>query len=317
MKKMIFSLMLGAGVVVGLTSMTQKSAQESFWYVNGEEYHWHEQPDVFAFRLTGGSIWQDAMDVHCVGKLLHRAQHRDKMNLIFFKRECTENERQTVKNVIEQHPMFEAEFPVITLFPHLSYKEAKWFALDNLLLVNFNHDSLSESKFNAFKQEFGLQQLNFPDAIFPDGYFTYIFEYNVQHQSPKTAIKLAREIYELHNGFVVNIQPNLINAYQEVSDDAQVVSDNQIKTTPPAKIEYIMIHKQNGTIKLMVDLKNNAPEANIKVYDLYGRMLYGFNAMSSKIEHDINISGFVCGIYFVSIENRKGEVMGMHRFVKI
>ncbi|HXH19442.1 MAG TPA: T9SS type A sorting domain-containing protein, partial [Chitinophagales bacterium] len=209
---------------------------------------------------------------------------------------------------------FESEFPVITSYPNLGYQSGAWFVLDDLLLVNFNPDSLNKNRFSEFKQDYGLEQLNFPDSVFPEGIFTYIFQFNVNDVKPGSAIDLSKSIYLQDSGLVINVQPNLINAYEKIPPENSFSTNKEL---PENDVEYYLVHTQNKSVLLFVRLKGEAPLAMIRVYDLFGREVYSFQAVEEYFNLEIDISDYAGGIYFACIENERGEVMGMQKFVKL
>lgn len=315
-KKMSFFL-FAAGLVTFSCSMLSAKAGDTWWYVHGEPYYWHYQTDVYAFRTADGKEWSESLDTGCVKFLYHRSMHHDKLNIIYFKAGCPDGGKEAVKEMIRISAWFGSEFPVITSYPDLPYSSAAWFVTDNLLLVNFNPDSLNERRFSKFKEKYGLKQINFPDSAIPGEIFTFIFEFDADKSEPGSAIDLARTIYEQDSGLVINVQPNLINAYEEVSDENNNVLDAGGDNFNEEDVEYYIISQNNRTVNLFVKYNGYVPVTVIKVYDLFGRELSSQKSKSKEIKQEIIISDYVGGIYFASIENERGKVLGVQKFVKL
>lgn len=294
-----------------------KEEGDTYWYVNGSKYYWYYQPDVFAFRKMNGEPWSGMLDTNYVKFIFHRGMHSDKMNVLYFKQECSEQDKQEIKETIRSSGDFETEFPVITLFPEQPYDAEAWFAIDDLLLVNFHPDSINQTTFNAFKQKYDLAQINFPDSVFPEGIATYVFQMNSPSGQGST-IDLARIIYTQDSGFVQNVQPNLIDAYEPTSGDNINLLNAGGNAVEPSTIGYSLINNQNNnTVKLVVHFKPNGAQAIVRVYDLFGREMALYEIEGPKTQLDILTTDYTSGIYFVSIENKRGEVLGVEKFLKL
>lgn len=316
-KKLTFSLFT-TGTLIFLCSMVlPEKSGDTWWYVHGVPYYWYYQPDVYAFRCVAGRRWSESFDTNCVAYHFHRDMHRDKLNIIYFKPGCTDSDKEIIKYRIRSDEQFAADFPVITLYPQLPYDAARWFVLDDLLLVNFNPDSLNKKRFREFKEDYGLRQINFPDSVFPEGIFTYIFEFDIQEALTANAIDLSKNIYLQDSGLVTNVQPNLINAYEKASSVYNNPLDTRAAKPAGENMEYHLVHRDNKTVKLYVKFKGEAPQTVIRIYDLVGREISSVKIKSAKIEQEISISDYVGGIYFATIENERGDVMGVQKFVKL
>lgn len=222
--------------------------------------------------------------------------------------------REQVKEAIRQDAQFQQEFPVITLFPNEPYSTGAWFLVDDLLLVNFNPDSLSLTSFNEFKQKYGLRQINFPDSVFMTGLSTYIFDFNEKNFN---AIELSKMIYVDENTRVRNVQPNLINAYRDAAEDEGLVSSEATGDFVKKGVEFTLMHVQNKVVRVYAKFENSKQQTLIKVYDVFGRETYSYMATGAKIQHDIPVHDYAGGIYFACIENERGEVYGVQKFLKL
>ncbi len=293
-----------------------KEEGDTYWYVNGSKYYWYYQPDVFAFRKMNGEPWSGMLDTNYVKFIFHRGMHSDKMNVLYFKQECSEQDKQVIKETIRSSGDFETEFPVITLFPEQPYDAEAWFAIDDLLLVNFHPDSINQTTFNAFKQKYDLAQINFPDSVFPEGIATYVFQMNSPSGQGST-IDLARIIYTQDSGFVQNVQPNLIYAYEPASDENINLLNSGGNGVNARDIEYYLMNNQSNSVRLFVHFKVGNPQAVVKVYDLFGREMTSYEIQAQKTQVEILIEDYTSGIYFVSIENKRGEALGVEKFLKL
>jgi len=315
MKRLPFIALIAGTLTFLCSMMLPEKSGDTWWYVRGKPYYWHFQPDVFAFRTFNKTLFTEPLDTSCVKYLFCRDKHRDKLNIIYFRQGCSEVAKEAVKEMIRSSPEFEAEFPVITLHPELPYSSAAWFVLDDLLLVNFNPDSLCEKRFGEFKDDYGLKQINFPDSIFPEGIFTYIFEFDANGMKPGTAIDLAKTIYLEESRWVINVQPNLIQAYEKVSHSSSTSAGEQNLTAE--SMEFHVVTHDNRTIKVYVKFRGEIPLTVIRVYDLFGREMSSAKERSAVINQEFNISDYAGGIYFASIENERREVLGVQKFVKL
>ena len=97
----------------------------------------------------------------------------------------------------------------------------------------------------------------------------------------------------------------------------QIATGGNELQLPAENMEYYLVHRDNKSVKLFVKFKDEAPLTIIRVYDLFGREMSSAKAKSREIEQEFSISDYVGGIYFASIENGKGEVLGVQKFVKL
>ena len=294
--------------------MAPVAAQEgdTYWYVNGDKYFWNYQPDVFAFRNTNGTPWSSSMDTGCVQFLFHRGMHSDKMNILYFKDECPAERREAVKNEIRNTSGFETAFSVITLFPEKQFDAGAWLVADDLLLVNFDVELLNHRTFNAFKQKYGVEQINFPDSIFPENIITYIFKTDAARQN---TIELARAIFTQDSGFVKNVQPNLIYAYEDMSNESINLLASANREISESVAEYYLVHLGEA-VKMVVSFKAPPTHAQLKVYDLFGREIASYGLTGLKSQITIPLADFASGIYFACIEDKEGKAVGVERFLK-
>lgn len=291
----------------------------TYWYVNGEKYYWHYQDDVYAYRNVSQGPSELFLDSNLVEYHFHRGSHRDRLNIIYFKPGISESDRESVIQSIRYSSDFESEFPVVTLYPELAYRAAAWFVMDDLILVNFKRGSLNNSSFSNLKQTYGLQQINFPDSVSPNqAIHTYIFEYDIEKNWPDNAIDLSKLIYLNEKSLVSNVQPNLINAYQEVTDESSDLFRGGSNIDIIKKdIKYYVVNNYDQSLKVFVDLNNHQIDVNIRVYDLFGREVYKYKITSNKTQHNMDISDFVRGHYFSCIETTKGEILVTQKFQKL
>lgn len=317
-RKTSITIILTVPLFFMLCAMSPATEEEgdTYWYVNGDKYYWHYQPDVFAFRRKNGEPWSGMLDTNCVKFIFHRGVHSDKMNVLYFKAECSEQDREAIRETIRAEAQFEREFPAITLFPEQDYDGQAWFVIDDLLLVNFNRDSINQTAFSAFKQKYKLSQINFPDSVFPENIVTYVFQTNIT-DSKSSAIDLARTIYTQESGFVLNVQPNLIFAYEAASDDNINLLNAGSNSIMPSNVEYYLLNNQSRQVKLVVRFKSGAGQANVKVYDLFGREMAQYEIAGQRMQVDIPTDDYTSGIYFVSIENKRGEPIAVDKFLKL
>jgi hypothetical protein len=318
MKRTLITGLLTIPVIFLLCGMTPASGDgDTYWYVNGNKYYWHYQQDVFAFRKTNGTPWFGMLDTNAVKFIFHRGMHNDKMNILYFKKGCSEEAKASIKETIKAAPDFETEFPAITLYPEKTYDAKAWFVIDDLLLVNFDQERLNQTTFNAFKAQYDLEQINFPNSVFPDGIATYVFETNIHGQGTGNAIDLARDIFTESTGLVQNVQPNLIYAYEETSNESINLLNSGSTRLNATGIEYYLVNTQSQAVKLFVNFKIANPQAVVKVYDLFGREMTSYEARHEKEQIEILTAEYSGGIYFVSIENRKGEPVIVEKFLKL
>lgn len=298
-------------------SPLQGDEGDTYWYVNGRKYYWHYQTDVYAFRKTNGEPWSGMLDTNCVRFIFHRGAHSDKMNVLYFKSACSQQDKEAIKESIRAGAGFEREFPAITLFPEQGYDGQAWFIIDDLLLVNFNQDSINQTTFNAFKQKYGLNQINFPDSIFPENITTTVFQTDITDAGAST-IDLAKTIYSQDSGFVMNVQPNLIFAYENASDENINLLNAGANATDLSGLGYYLANNNIGNqMKLVVQFKSISAQAMVRVYDLFGREMANYEISGQKSQVDIPTTEYSSGIYFLAIENARGEALVVEKFLKI
>ncbi|MEX0811166.1 MAG: T9SS type A sorting domain-containing protein [Chitinophagales bacterium] len=294
----------------------RSDSDDLYWYVNGEPYYWEEQSDVYAFRMHNSSTAKLNIDEELVDRVQHRSDKKDKIRLVYFNEQSSEFDRQQVISEIESSIDFDISFPVITQFPNLKYDKGMWFVVDDHLMANFKPSEIDSSSVQNFEIKHNLLAINRPSGNLPSSAsFTYIFEIDDTELKYANAIQLSRSIYLEDQQILKNIQPNLINAYEERGEEEVIssISDNAFSE----EREFYLVNVTSEQVRVFCKLPKIDQGIIFNIYDLTGRKLFTKTLNSGAIDFDINLSAYSRGLYIANLENKNGETIEQRKFRKL
>lgn len=299
-------------IMVGLLSF-RPEAITTFWYVNGEEYHWYQQDDVFAYRNFGQEESTLVLDANYVAHTYFDTRSRHKLNFVYFKQDISESAREAIRQQIRGSQHFEAEFPAITLFKYLPYHEGKWFVTDDIIMVNFK-DGVTDSEIGSFESRNNLWAFSKPSETLPQGNYTYLYLADISYGNP---IEQSRQLYEDEIDIVKNVQPNLINAYNEEGNVATNFSSNIEDSHADSKERYYVVNVNNQSLQIFPELNDERQQVDFAIYDYFGRKLISLPVDAQTHNHEVNIAHLATGFYISTIEDGHGKVIASQKFRKL
>ena len=304
--------LLGLGFVLMMSMMSFRSGQgTTYWYVNNEPYEWTFQDDVYAFRLVKGKKYSAPVDPAVVDYLHHGGTTCSEFNFIYFNAQSTGLERDKVIQDVKNDADFYASYDVVTLFPHLDYDKGMWFVADELIMVNFDFAKVDNPWINDFASRYNLLMINNLSGLPAGGNYTYIYLMSETDVMTKGGINIAREIYEADSNLLVNVQPNLINAYEGKSDIDTFIEDNN----PSGKAKFYVTNANNQTLQVFYSIPGRYNHKGIiNVFDYYGHQVISKMVTTENGNETLDISDLPGGIYISNIQSENGEILSTQKF---
>ena len=120
-----------------------------------------------------------------------------------------------------------------------------------------------------------------------------------------------------------NFNPNALNVWSvkvvcpnEESDAVSITKEDCTVGVKDNKIVRFNIYPNPAGNELRITIAGQArnDEANVEIYDVYGRKISSNHLIASSSHHTINISSLSSGIYFIKLTNEQGS--SMQRFTK-
>jgi len=142
------------------------------------------------------------------------------------------------------------------------------------------------------------------------GNYTYIYRISSFDVSTKRAIGMAREIFEADSNYLINSQPNLINAYEGKSDIKTRVDDNN----QFSKVKFYVTNANNSTLQVYYTLPEHYKNAQITIYDYYGHNVNAKIVKSGEGNVALSLSDLPSGFYIANIKSEKGEILSTQKF---
>lgn len=315
-------LIAAALLLLGISLISFRSdSDDLFWYVDGQPYYWETQQDVYAFRLKNDETAKFEISNPTVDRVQFRSDKKDKIQLVYFKENSSEFERQEVIGNIETSYNFDVSFPVITLFPNLTYKRAMWFVADDQLMVTFKENAIDSNGLQQFEIKHNLLCINKPYAMDQaHDFYTYIFKIDPQELVFTNAIQLARSIYIEESALIENIQPNLINAYEEdnqSSVDSTVATSVETSITEKKENKFYLVKQSRNQIQVSINWEEDMPfQYSMNIYDLTGKKLFTKRINQQQIQFNLDLSAYPNGLYIANLEAENGLTVKQQKFRK-
>ncbi|MGV3631308.1 MAG: S8 family peptidase [Bacteroidota bacterium] len=190
---------------------TQNTDSVYYYRENGEQEWWYIQKDVYSFRMQNGLAYNDPeTDMSIVDALYQRQNSSRKINVMEFRPESNDNQREVEKNKPRTRPGFECEFLVLSKDKNALKAENKWKTTDDLLLVVFRNPGISSSEVAQFMNRNDLLPYHTPSNSLPhEGTWTYAFRLKPTKCGQTNTIQKAKEVFEQESALVKVCSPNL------------------------------------------------------------------------------------------------------------
>lgn len=307
--------MLGAfAMVASIVGFVAQSASSTYWFVDGIKDTWFIQEDVYAFRTNDLEKFEGEIDDAIVEQIVFRSNYPDKLHLVYFKEDVYAWDKQSFREKIQSHPQFLRDFPVVTRFNSASYKDGLWYVSDDQLLVTFRGGAPKESTLKQWKNKHELVAMNNPENMPEGGNYSYIFKWDAQDTYIQNGVLLARDIYLEDSSIIINVEPNLIKAYDEYADPIMSVREN---VQEGAADKYYVVNEGNSQLQAFFNINTTREQLEFRILDLQGRQFFNkiLNWQDTQVRADI--ATLPSGVYFSCIANARGEILVSQRFRKL
>lgn len=300
----------GFAVVVSTLAFVSSSTSSTYWFVDGVKEVWFVQDDVYAFRTTDNKAYEGAIDNSIVEKVVYREHYPDKLHFVYFKPSASEWDRQSIIRNIEHNVQFMRSFPTITRFNTASYKDGLWYAADDQLLVTFRGGTPSKQALDRFMDKYDLVAMNDPSSLPEGGNYSYIFKWDASDLSIENSILSARAMYLADSSIVLNVEPNLLRAFDQ-GDGTFLSNGSNIES---AEDKFYVVNDADQQLKAFFNINSTSKQMFFRVLDLYGREFYLSEVDAQDTQHQVDISILPTGMYFSCITDKNGKVMVSQRF---
>jgi hypothetical protein len=198
-------------------------SDSTFWYNrSGQQQRVFYQSDVFAFRLVGGSIADDALLSPVVRKITTRSEDPDHLTIVEFAPGFREEDYEEVRNLIRSHPAYECSFDVVNLRPSEPSALGNWSPVDDILMVTFRDPQIDAAEIAAFEQRHFVRLHQAPYPGLPSG-FSHCHLFKVPQpylcEDGNRTIDVCRRIWETDSVTAMIVEPNLVMAVKGTTSD--------------------------------------------------------------------------------------------------
>ena len=302
---------IGIAIVLSTLAFVSSTTSSTYWYVDGVKDVWFVQEDVYAFRTTDSEVYKGNIDYSIVDKVIFRDNYPDKLHFVYFKESASSWDRQGIIRNIEHHAQFSRAFPTITRFNTASYKDGLWYAADDQLLVTFKGGTPDKQTLSRFMNKYGLVAMNDPSNLPEGGNYSYILKWDASDMSIENSILSARAMYLADSNMVLNVEPNLLRAYDQ-GDGTFLSTGSNDKLVEEDKF-YVM-NEGNNELQVFFNIHSSDQQMFLRVLDLYGREFYVSEVDVQDNQHRVDISVLPSGMYFSCITDESGKVLVSQRF---
>lgn len=223
---MLKNLILISAITLNFNLWSQDTDSVYYYRENGDKEWWYIQKDVFSFRLQNGLEYSNSeTDMSVVDSTYQRKNSTRKMNLLEFRPNTNENQREIEKGRPRNQPNFECEFLVLTKDKLAPKSDNKWKTSDDIILVLFKNAGISNSEVAQFMSRNDLVPYHTPSNNLPSqGNWTYAFRIRTDRCGQTNSIKKAKEIFENESEIVKLCTPNL-KVYEAFCDESYEYSN--------------------------------------------------------------------------------------------
>jgi len=225
------------------------------WYQNGLPEKWLPQHDVFLFKSFNNDAIHFEADSNMVIYNYFRNDKPDKLQVVYFHPYSSWSQRESWKQQVLQHPLFESSFPAITQNNSLPNTEGNWLATDDLISVQFHHNFYFDELYGDFIGSYRLMLQN-EEAVSASVSINpvFVFKWNIDTTLAANTTDLCRLMYEQDSSIVRNAIPNKIVVFKPVPETVTSVLNHSATNDK----DFYVAQTENKTLKIA--LKNNAAE---------------------------------------------------------
>lgn len=307
-------------LVMSIVGFVAQSSSSTYWYVDGVKDTWFMQEDVYAFRTNDLAEFRGGFSDAIVEQVVFRKNYPDKLHLVYFKSGTSDWDRQNTINQIKDDAQFSRDFPVITRFNTATYQDGLWYVSDDQLLVTFRGGAPGESALKTWTGKHGLVTMHNPSNLPEGGNYSYIFKWDAQDADIQNGILLARQIYLQDSSVLLNVEPNLIKAYDEYAEpvtpapiSTSVASIDGESTTD----KFYVVNEHNTELQVFFNINSTKNNLQFSIFDLQGRQHHFRPIDWQETQLRADIANLPAGVYFSCILNEGGQIMVSQRFRKI
>lgn len=299
-----------------LQSLAQNS-ETLYWYQDGRKEVWHIQDDVMAYRSQQGKAIVPQLNSNALLYYFFRDSFSDKMNIIYFQALADKIDKENVIANIINHSDFQIDFPIITLSPDSSAEAGKWLLTDDMIMVRFRNENISQQVLNDFRTKYALQLKNPEIAAISSSRPTYIFAFSIPFSNVKNSIELAKKIYENDSLLVENVLPNRIVAYRPIEEKDDIITFTRNYFNPNNQQFYIHLSNQNILKVYFANEENTQQKKWFKIYDTTGQLVLN-RLIDNYAQQEIylKIENMAAGTYYTFIESNGGKIWHHQKFMK-
>lgn len=255
----------------------------------GDEIIWFEQPDVFAFSMSGGIPYNGTFDPAIISKIDFSGSYASIINQVYFSNGITDVQRDDAIAFLKNHPQFEAEKFVVTKYPNLANSEEKWYSVDNYVYAAFNDPNIALADVQAFADRNCLELDHIPSPTLPTASWSYGFKLKLDKVgcSFRDPLLAAKETWEQDFSLIKFVEPaiRLIrHSFNPMKDKAAATANFCPQVNDPFGAQ--MWHIDNdGTDVIWVDPNGNvnrfgAADADADICECWGA---GYTGVGQKI----------------------------------
>jgi subtilisin family serine protease len=192
------------------------------WYYKGVLKNIDYQQDVYVFRLNTYQSYTSQLNSSVVDKIEFHGATGLKYNVVYFNKNSSQTDRNSIINQIRNESEFDLEFPAVTEFSSDDYTQKKWMFSNDVINIVFHYPDPTQYTVQYIANKYNLSVEHEPSATLPKGInsWTYAFKINPIGCNCQNAIDIAREIYQNENTLVKIAEPWL-----EPSAEPSVTND--------------------------------------------------------------------------------------------
>lgn len=183
----------------------------AYFYLNGEESVWCQQPGMYSFALSDSSLYE-AFDSSIVSAVQFFPEG---IHYVYFNPEASETAIDSMITVIEGHTDFYKEYLVATQTRNNTKKheEELYAGIDDFIEIVFNDPDLTDSQVDSFALSKQLDAVYYPPVGIDGGVFIFKANQNYTKHSLTSAtltMNIAADLWEEDSlEFIQLVTPSL------------------------------------------------------------------------------------------------------------
>ncbi|MFK7946345.1 MAG: S8 family serine peptidase [Saprospiraceae bacterium] len=213
------------GIVCNCTLSNNTS---NSWYYKGISKSIDYQQDVYVFRLNTYQSYTSQLNNSVVDKIEFHGATGLKYNVVYFNKNSSQTDRNSIINQIRNESEFDLEFPAVTEFSSDDYTQKKWMFSNDVINIVFHNPDPTQYTVQYIANKYNLSVEHEPSATLPKGInsWTYAFKINPVGCNCQNAIDIAREIYQNENTIIKIAEPWLEPSREATTTNDPYFSDS-------------------------------------------------------------------------------------------